>query len=396
MAEDLKRALAKAQEKLAKKDVAGALEALKPLVALDVEPATRVKALLIVSLAKLLASDEKGALAAADEAVELGEHVGPAARASALERRSVLRQARNDIDGARADLGRAARAFAEAGEIQVRAQVEDRRGVFAAARGELERATALHLTAAALRRGEKPSSLADGDRAPELLKLLESLPAKADPSLDAAGEAQALVHAAAAAHLAGARPVARGALERALHLLPEAPATRALRAEALHNLGVVLSDLGDHASALARLDSALALDAAGGSPRDVVATRLRLALVARRSGDHARSRREAEAARDLAAEAKDELLLVEASLELSSACLAAGDGEAALAAAKAAIEGASQPALQARANLHAGSCARALGKKDAARAGFARAKELAEKAGDAALQAAARKELDSL
>jgi tetratricopeptide (TPR) repeat protein len=399
LAEDLKRALVLAAERLQKKDTAGALEALAPLVQIDVEPATRVEALRIVSLAKLLAGDAAGALEASDEAVNVSEHTNPGVRGRAFERRAFVRQAKNDLEGARADLGRAARAFAEAGETQIRAQVEDRRGALAASRGELERATALHLTSAALRRGEKPPSLADGDRAPALLKLLESLPAKDAKSADPLGEAQALVHSAGAAHLAGGRPIARSALERALVLLADAPATstRALRAEALHNLGVVLSDLGDHKAGLEKLEAALNLDQAGGSARDIVATRLRLSLVARRAGDMGRSRQEAESARADASKSGDTALAIEATLEASSACLAAGDGEAALAAAKAALDASAEiPPLHARATLHAASCAKALGKKDSAREGFSRAKALAEKVGDKILAAAAERELATL
>src|SRR5581483_4419819 len=135
-------------------------------------------------------------LQASDEAVTLAENQGPAQRARALERRSVVRQSKGDLDGARQDLGKAARAFAEVGDVAMRAAIEDRRGTFAAAKGELERAIALHLSAAALRRGEKPPSLADGERPPELLKMLETLPQKTDKSADPANEAQALVHAA--------------------------------------------------------------------------------------------------------------------------------------------------------------------------------------------------------
>ncbi len=89
--------------------------------------------------------------------------------------------------------------------------------------------------------------------------------------------------------------------------------------------------------------------------------------------------------------------MVEALLELSSVELAARATEAALQAARDAVAvSQGHPRLLARTTLHSASCARAVGKKDTARAGYKMAVEIAEAAGEPMIAAAAQKELASL
>jgi tetratricopeptide (TPR) repeat protein len=392
VAENLKAALVEAAQKLEKRDVVGALAALKPLLDKKTDPAFRVEALKVAALAKLLDGEPESARKFMDDAVVTSKRLGPAANARALERRALVRQDAGDLDGAAADLELAATALAAAGQGAARAQIEDRAGILAAARGDFPRAVSCHLVAASLRRG----SPADTPR-PDAQGAAKSI--ATGESKDPQGEGLALVQAAGAAHLGGELALARAALERAVTLVESTPEGKAgpLRAQALHNLGVVLSDLDEHDLAIARLDAALEADIASGSPKDAIATRLRLALAARRKGDHARARQQATRARAEADGLKDVVLAVEASLELAAGCLAAGDGAAALVAAQESIElSKDQPRLLARANLTAGSCAKALGKKDAARKGFERARELAESSGDPVLAAAAARELEGL
>jgi tetratricopeptide (TPR) repeat protein len=383
--ETLKRSLSEAAQKLQKGDVKGAIAALEPLLKPEIEPITRLEALRIVALARLLAGDKKGAKAAMDEAVEVARPLPPSHRGRALERRALIKQDQGELSSARADLEAAAAAFGESGETAQRAMVEDRAGTFAAAAGDFQGAVASHLTAAALAGGALPAA---GDRG----RLPPSAPGQA--SKDPGGEALYLVHAGAAAHLGGDMALARTALERAVSLLvAESP----LRSEALHNLGIVLSDMGEHGRAVETLEAGLASDLARNAPKDAIATRLRLALALRRKGDVARARDEAKRARADAEAAKDLTLLVDSLLELSSAELAARSGEAALQAAKAAVDASQEtPRLLARTTLHSASCAKALGKKETARAGFKMAKEIAEASGEPALAAAAERELSSL
>jgi tetratricopeptide (TPR) repeat protein len=383
--ETLKRSLALAAQQLQRNDVKGALASLQPLLDPTIEPTTRLEALRIVSLARLLAGDVKGARAAMDDAVETARALSPGHKGRALERRALILQNLGEIAAARNDLDAAAASFKETGEVALRAQMEDRSGQLAAAVGDLETAAACHLTAAALASGALDVK---GDR--------RAAPPKnpGEPAPDAAAEAQYLVHAGAALHL-GAKPeLARAALERALSLLAgETP----LRAQALHNLGVVLSDLGEHDAALAQLEAALAADLARKAEKDAIATRLRIAFAARRKGDVARARNEAKKARADADGTKDPALVVEALLELSSVELAARATEAALQAARDAVSvSQGHPRLLARTTLHSASCARAVGKKDTARAGFKMAQEIAEAAGEPVIAAAAAKELASL
>jgi tetratricopeptide (TPR) repeat protein len=160
---------------------------------------------------------------------------------------------------------------------------------------------------------------------------------------------------------------------------------------------VVLSALGAHAAAIEKLEAALASDAARKATKDAIASRLRLALALRRKGDLARAREESKKARAEAEPTKDVPLLVEALLELSSAELGLKAFEPALAAAKDAVTAAKDDSrLLARTTLHSAVCARAIGKKETARAGFKMARELAEAAGESVLAAAAARELKSL
>jgi len=383
--ETLRRSLAEAAQKLQKGDVKGALAALQPLLDPTIEPATRLEALRIVSLARLLAGDKKGAKAAMDEAVTVATPLGPSQKGRALERRSLIRQDQGELREARTDLALAAEAFAESGEAGMRATIEDRAGTLAAASGDFASAIASHFTAAALAAGAIPPN---GDK--------KAHPPRkpGEPSREPASEALCLVHGAAAAHLGGDKELARAALERAVSLLSgETP----LRAQALHNLGLVLSDLGDQRAALERLDQALEADLARKATKDAIATRTRIALVARRAGDLERARSQAKIARELAVMEKDVALTVEALIELSSTELAAKQGEAALQAAKAAVDAAKDtPRLLARTTLHSASCAKALGKRETARAGFRMAKEIAEASGEPVFAAAAQKELADL
>ncbi|MEZ0230111.1 MAG: hypothetical protein ACAI25_15925 [Planctomycetota bacterium] len=383
--ETLRRSLAEAAQKLQKGDIKGALASLQPLLDPAIEPVTRIEALRIVSLARLLAGDKRGARTAMDEAVEVATPLGPSHKGRALERRALIRQDQSEIPGARADLVAAAECFAASGEVALRATVEDRAGTLAAAVGDFPSAVESHLTAAALVGGAIP---VNGDRRPHPPR------APGVKSADPTVEALCLVHAAAAAHLGGDKALARTALERALSLLPgETP----LRGQALHNLGVVLSDMNDHAGALAQLDLALASDLARKATKDAVATRLRIALVARRAGDIEMARAQTKLAREVAEAEKDVTLLVDALLELSTLELAAKNGEAALQAAKAAVDVAKDtPRLLARTTLHSASCAKALGKRETAKAGFRMAKEIAEASGEPVIAAAAQKELTEL
>jgi len=383
--ETLKQALAVAAQKLQKGDVKGALASLKPLLDPTIEPATRLEALRIVALARLLAGERKGARQAMDEAVEVAKALSPSHQGKAFERRALIRQDDNDYSGARADLEQAAASFASSGEAALRANVEDRAAALAAGSSELERAVAGHLTAAALASGALPANGERGAHAPRKT---------GEPSADASNEALYLVHAAAASHLGGKLDLSRTALERALSVQPK---DSALRAQTLHNLGVVLSDLGEHDAAIEKLEAALASDAARGAIKDAIASRLRLALASRRKGDLARAREEAKKARAEAEPTKDVPLLVEALLELSSAELGLKAFEPALAAAKDAVAAAKDDSrLLARTTLHSAVCARAIGKKETARAGFKMARELAEAAGESVLAAAAVRELKSL
>lgn len=383
--ETLRRSLAEAAQKLQKGDIKGALASLQPLLDPAIEPATRLEALRIVSLARLLAGDKKGARLAMDEALEVATPLGPSQKGRALERRALIRQDQSDVPGARSDLSSAAAAFAASNEPGLRANVEDRAGTLAAAVGDFESAIESHLTAAALAGGAIP---ADGDRKPHPPR------APGEKSLDPAAEALCLVHAGAAAHLGGDKDLARAALERALTLLP---GNTPLRGQALHNLGVVLSDMGDHAAALDRLDQALASDIARKATKDAVATRLRIALVARRAGQIDTARAQTKLARELAEAEKDPALIVEALLELSTLELSEKNGEAALQAAKAAVDASQEtPRLLARTTLHSATCAKALGKKETAKAGFKMAKEIAEASGEPVIAAAAQKALSEL
>ena len=80
--ETLRRSLAEAAQKLQKGDIKGALASLQPLLDPAIEPATRLEALRIVSLARLLAGDKKGARAAMDDAAN---------QLAGLARRTALR-----------------------------------------------------------------------------------------------------------------------------------------------------------------------------------------------------------------------------------------------------------------------------------------------------------------
>ncbi len=383
--ETLRRSLAEAAQKLQKGDIKGALASLQPLLDPAIEPVTRLEALRIVSLARLLAGDKKGARAAMDQAVDVATPLGPSHKGRALERRALIRQDMSEIPGARGDLVAAAEAFGASNEAGLRAAVEDRAGTLAAAVGDFESAIASHLTAAALAGG---AIQAAGDRKAHAPR------AAGEKSSDPANEALFLVHAAAAAHLGGDKDLAKAALLRALSVSPgESP----LRGQALHNLGVVLSDMGDHAGALDRLDQALASDLARKANKDAIATRLRIALVARRAGDIEKARAQAKVARESAEAERDVTLHVESLLELSSLELAAKNGEAALQAAKAATDAATNtPRLLARTTLHSATCAKVLGKRETAKAGFRMAKEIAEASGEPVIAAAAQRELAEL
>ncbi|MCO5171544.1 MAG: tetratricopeptide repeat protein [Planctomycetes bacterium] len=228
--------LARARERLAAGDLAGARADLDRALALD---PMRVEAYALRAEVAALLGDVRSAWADLDRAIELDP-----GRAGVLLLRSRLRYELGDLDGSLADAERAlALDPLEAGANLQRARVRLARGEREAARADLERALQLapHVGAAwsllgwvRLSAGEAAGARANADRAIALA------PDEVEPWLVRARASEA----------SGDLQRAAADLERALTLHPEPAEALARRAQAWLALGDLDSARADAAAAL--------------------------------------------------------------------------------------------------------------------------------------------------